>query len=264
MSALAVKSVYLGDTSDIAVSLTDPITGAAFNPTGSTLIFSIKRNATDSDANAKVQKISSVGGFTTVDAAAGLVTVTLVPSDRSALVGGSTYQCDVQAQNATTGAVKTVARFVLNVIQDVTVGTTISISTTTTNPSSGFTYAGLPDKPSSFTATVTPSVTTTVAGGANVTLTLDAGARSLFAKVTASGSGTAIVILSATNATDGAFIGLRLVMPASGLTVQVRDGTAGGTLLASVVGDGTAGTVGLLLSHGASAWDEPTHAAWLD
>ena len=38
----------------------------------------------------------------------------------------------------------------------------------------------------------------------------------------------------------------------------------GGTLLATVATDGTAGVVGLVIGRGASAWDDPTAAGWID
>lgn len=255
---------YRGDGATLALSLTQPDTGGAFNPTGEILLFTIKEDADDLDADALVQKLSTIGGFTTVDAAAGRVNVALVPADFAELTARKTYEFDVQAQNATTGAVRTVCRGTLYFADDVTKGVTLSIATTTTNPGVGYTWANIPDKPATFAATVSPSVVTTVAGGASVTLTMTEGARWLFAKVTASGTGTAVIVLAATNAVDGAAAALRVVMPAAvGLTVEIRNATAGGTLLASIASDGIAGTVGVILSRGAAEWDEPTSGAWL-
>lgn len=251
---------YRGD-GPVSIPLTDPDTGAAFDPTGHTLIFTLKALQTDPDVEALVQKISAVGGITVANPSV----VTLVPVDFAELEPEVTYEFDIQAQSAVTGIIRTVARGTLRFAYDITREAELSIPTTTTNPDAGYTWAGLPDKPATFPATPGASVVTTVAAGGSVTLALAADARVLLAQVTCSGTGTAVVVLGATHAVDGALAALRLVMPAAaGLTVQVRDGTAGGTLLATVASDGTAGVVGLLIGRGADAWNDPTHAAWID
>lgn len=256
---------WRGDSSSLRLSLVDADTGAAFNPTGSVLIFSIKTDAALADTEALVQKISTVGGFTVVSASAGTVDVSLVPADFAEITPEIVYVFDLQAQHATTAAVKTVCRGTIIFPNDVTKEVTLSIPTTTTNPGVAYTWANIPDKPATFPATVSPHTQTSVAGGASATLALTADARSLFATVACSGSGTAIVILSATNAVDGAFVAICLTLPATaGLTVELRNHSAGGTLLAAVATDGTAGTVGVALHRGATAWSDPSVAAWLD
>ena len=252
---------YRGD-GPISIPLTSPDDGTDFTPTGNVLIFTLKAAQADADVDALVQKVSTVGGITVANPSV----VTLVPADFTDLEPEITYHFDIQAQLAASpNTIRTVARGTLRFAYDITEETTISIATTTTNPTAGYTWANIPDKPSVFPATLGTRVATTVAAGASVTLTLTADARWLLAEVTCSGTGTAIVILSATNAVDGCFALLRLVMPAlAGLTVEVRNATAGGTLLASIATDGTAGVVGLVLGRGASAWDDPTQAAWID
>ena len=135
---------YLGDSAALAMTLTDPDTGAAFNPTGCVLIFTAKIRVSDPDSAAVIQKISTVGGFTITNATLGQVSLALVPSDYAALVSLKTYQIDVQAQVIATGTVKTVLRGTLLAETDVTRNTTLSIPTYTTNPSVQFgNYAAL-------------------------------------------------------------------------------------------------------------------------
>ena len=140
---------FRGDTKRLRFNLTDE-TGAAFNPTGYALIFSVKASADDPDLAAKVQKASAVGGFYTIDAAAGIVEVELVPADDDALAPGTPYECDVQAQSAASGAVKTVGRGTLTLAKDVSRGTTLAIATTTTNPEDGYNWANIRDNPGTF------------------------------------------------------------------------------------------------------------------
>ena len=111
---------FAGDSLRLALLLVDPDTGAPFDPTGQVLLFTLKDDPTADDTAAIVQKISTVGGFTVTAAAAGAVDLQLVPADLAQLVVGVAYECDVQAQDAGTGAVKTVARFTLTLSQDVT------------------------------------------------------------------------------------------------------------------------------------------------
>lgn len=134
---------YLGDNSALALELTDPDTGNAFDPTGSILIFTLKANAADPDSAALIQKISTVGGFTVTDAPEGEVSLSLVPADFATLKSRKTYQIDVQAQNTISGFVKTVLRGTFLAEIDVTQATTITIPTytTTTPPASGGTFS---------------------------------------------------------------------------------------------------------------------------
>lgn len=252
---------YRGD-GPISIPLTNPDDGTDFAPAGSVLLFTLKALETDPDIAALVQKVSTVGGITVANPAV----VTLVPADFAALAPDITYHFDVQAQLVAAPAmIRTVARGTIRFAYDITQETTLSIPTTTTNPVAGYSWATLLDKPTTFAATVGAHIVTTVGAGATVTLALAADGRTLLAQVTCSGAGTAIVILGATNAVDGCQAALRLVLPAlAGLTVEIRNETAGGTLLASVATDDTAGVVGLLLPRGASAWEEPILTGWLD
>jgi len=99
----------------------------------------------------------------------------------------------------------------------------------------------------------------------DTTLTLTSGQKLLAAVVTFTGSaGTRRIVLADTYATAGTLAAINFVFPAtSGIVAQLYTGSTGGTLLASVTSDGTAGTVGITCARGASAWNEPTAAAWL-
>lgn len=123
-----------GDTCELALSLLNPDTGLPFDPTNQVLIFTVKANANDPDAKALIQKISTVGGITIDDAPAGEITVELVPQDWLPLRARGIYVYDVQAQDGSTGAVRTVASGTLQGDQDVTKGLTLAITTYTTNP----------------------------------------------------------------------------------------------------------------------------------
>ena len=127
-------SRYRGDSAALSLALTDPDSGGAFNPTGCVLIFTIKSAATDLDTAALVQKISSVGGITVANPSI----VTLVPADHAALPARITYEWDVQAQNITSGAVRTVARGTLYFENDVTKDLTLSIDTIVVEPGSDY------------------------------------------------------------------------------------------------------------------------------
>lgn len=100
----------------------------------------------------------------------------------------------------------------------------------------------------------------------NTEIALPAGCKVLAQKITFSGAATPrIVVLKPTNAVKGAVILLTLLLPATaGITVQVRDTDASGTVLATVSSDGTAGQVGILITRGASAWNDPLLASWTD
>ena len=123
-----------GDSADLPLLLVNPDDGTPFNPTGNTLIFTLKASAWTDDTTALVQKISTTGGFTTTNASAGAVTLSLVPNDYTALSVGKIYQFDVQAQNVSSGKVKTVLRGTFSVDQDVTKLTTLSIPTYVLSP----------------------------------------------------------------------------------------------------------------------------------
>jgi hypothetical protein len=143
---------YRGDTSSLAITLTNPDTGTPFNPTGNVLIFTLKKSAFDADADAVVQKISTVGGITIIAPTADdeQIAVELVPADYSALTSRFIYQLDVQAQNVSTGAIRTVARGTFAAEIDVTRETTLSIPTTTTNPEAGYAWDNIAGRPEAF------------------------------------------------------------------------------------------------------------------
>lgn len=135
--AITTLTRFHGDTALLSLVLTHPDTGALYDPSADTLIFSLKRYANLPDSSSLVQKISTVGGITLVNPGAGEITVELVPDDWAPLRPDVTYEFDVQAQNNVSGAPHTVARGQLTVSSDVTRGLTISVPTHTTNPSGG-------------------------------------------------------------------------------------------------------------------------------
>jgi hypothetical protein len=131
---------YLGDTATLSLALTHPDTGAAFTPTGHTLIFTLKRDALALDTAAIVQKISTVGGITVANPSV----VTLVPADWASIKPGVEYVADIQAQNNSTGAILTVWSGSFLARPDVTKLATLSITTHTTNPSTLMNYVATP------------------------------------------------------------------------------------------------------------------------
>lgn len=163
---------YRGD-GPISLPLTNPDDGTPFTPTGCALLFTIKEAVTDVDADALVQKSSAVGGITVANPAV----VTLVPADFTVLSAGVTYFFDVQAQlSAAPATIRTVARGTLKFAYDITREVTLSISTTTTNPTAGYAWAGIPDKPS---LVLNVSAVTAATGGGSTALDgLDAGSTS--------------------------------------------------------------------------------------
>lgn len=144
---MGTETRYLGDNARILLSAKHPDTGAVFDPTGCVLLFTVKRSVDDADADAFVQKLSTVGGITILDAAAGSVAVDLVPSDWSELNYGQNYVYDLQAQVTATGAVYTLASGLLIPTAAVTNETTLSIPTSTTNPEAGYGWAQITGKP---------------------------------------------------------------------------------------------------------------------
>lgn len=156
---------FHGDTVRLPLSLLDPDTGAAFNPTGKVLLFTCKADENDADADAKIQKISTVGGFTILVGATGSIEVELVPADFAAIEAGVKYECDVQAQDPAEGWVKTVQRFQLKFARDITRLTTLSIPTTVFQPDSALLWDNISGKPDYFPPDFTESDSPTVKRG---------------------------------------------------------------------------------------------------
>ena len=119
---------FIGDTPAFQIPLT--WADAPFIPNNNwSLIFTAKAHATDLDANALIQKTSGAGITVTGSTAS----VAMVPQDTQGL-SPATIVWDVQAVNTSTGAVCTVAQGSLNLVRDVTRGTTTSIAVYTENP----------------------------------------------------------------------------------------------------------------------------------
>ncbi len=134
MSTRISQSRYLGDSSRLRLTLTDPNTGGPFNAAGHRLLFTLKLAAGLPDLDALVQKISTVGGITLLETPD--IAVDLVPADFARIKADVAYVFDVQAQHADSGAVKTVCKGTLVFDEDVTKGTELAVPTYTTNPAS--------------------------------------------------------------------------------------------------------------------------------
>ena len=91
--------------------------GSAIDLSGCSLYTTVKQNADDTDANAKISASLEV----TSPATAGIATWTLVPADTQYLSG--IYQWDVQMKSAT-GKVTTLIKDVIEITPDITVRTT--------------------------------------------------------------------------------------------------------------------------------------------
>lgn len=167
-----------------------------------------------------------------------------------------TADFSLQIRTSTSGITETVG------LLPVTVAA--GILSSTPNPQAVATYVTSTDFATAIDA-LTGAATAANSTG-DTTLTLATDQKILAAVITFTGSaGTRRVVLPDTNATAGIVAALNLILPATaGITVQLYSGSTAGTLLATVATDGTAGTVGLLCTRGASAWNEPTQAAWLD
>jgi len=96
------------------------------------------------------------------------------------------------------------------------------------------------------------------AGNDNVTLATNGLHHVAFATANAgAGAYTRTLSLVNTNATTGDVIDLRIDFAAStNPTVEVRNATSGGTLLTTIVGDGSTGTVHAFYQYTGSAWAE--------
>ena len=125
---------FRGDAKRLRFMLRDDL-GRVVNPTGKTLLFSIKADLDDEDEDALVQKSSLVGGFTIVDAATGAIDVSLLAEDDTALAVGPTYQVDVKAESEDF-PFQTVGRGTLVLTKQVTRERTLSIETVVTQPES--------------------------------------------------------------------------------------------------------------------------------
>lgn len=136
--AIIAVSRVRGDNMGIALKLVHPDTGAAFNPTGYVLMLTVKRAAGDADSAAKIQKLSTVGGFAITSAATGDVSVSFVPADTATLAPGIAYVADVRAQDGATGARLTVWRGTMTFDFDVSRNATLSIPTVVVNPDAAY------------------------------------------------------------------------------------------------------------------------------
>lgn len=123
---------FRGDTKQLPFILTDDL-GNALDPDDHTLFFSVE----GSDGTPLVQKQSTIGGFTTVDAATGSILVAMLPADDEALEDDTVYPCTVVAQHNDTGAIHRV-RATLKLIDGLLDDPEITIPTNVEEPQPGF------------------------------------------------------------------------------------------------------------------------------
>ncbi|MDE2105150.1 MAG: hypothetical protein KGL39_48430, partial [Patescibacteria group bacterium] len=188
---------FRGDTKRLSFTLTDD-NGAIVKPDDCTLFFSVN----DSSGNPLVQKQSTIGGFTTIDNNNGVVEVEIVPADDAALSNDLNYDCVLVAQNNTT---QDIARVVGTLrLRNGILGSppAITLSTTTTNPASGFLWGNIPDKPVAITslAALTPAANKLAyfTGGSTAALTdLTAFGRRFIAAADSSSAKTLLSLVKA-------------------------------------------------------------------
>jgi hypothetical protein len=119
---------FIGDSKTHRVPLTWD--GEDFMPGNAwSLIFTAKRSAHDQDVTAVFQKVSGAG----IEVTANNAEIEVVPSDTLALTA-TLLVWDIQAQNLSTGEVRTVALGGLKLVRDVTRKTTSSVEIHTTQP----------------------------------------------------------------------------------------------------------------------------------
>ena len=122
---------YRGDSASLSISLTNPDTGAAFTPTGCTLLFTLKRSRDLPDSSAVVQKSSAVGGITVANPSV----VSLLPEDTDGLLPRVRYHFGVRAVVNATGETREVAEGSIEFENPTSRDSTLSIDTVTTRPS---------------------------------------------------------------------------------------------------------------------------------
>lgn len=141
-------TAYIGDSASFEIPLTWE--GAAFDPESEwALISTFKYRASDLDAAAIFQKTSGAGITVTGTTA----TLTTVHEDTASLPACNIVG-DIQAENVSTGEIRTVAYIRLALSQDITRETTTSIPVITTEDPLPFgpnAWDQIADKPSEFT-----------------------------------------------------------------------------------------------------------------
>lgn len=121
---------FWGDSAALALALVHPDTGNAFDPVNHTLLFTVKRSLDQADADALIQKISTVGG---ISVSGTVATVSFVPADWTLLKPGLSYFYSLKAISVA-GAAYTVASGRLGGAPVATRGTTLAIETVIVAP----------------------------------------------------------------------------------------------------------------------------------
>ena len=115
--------------------------GETFNPIGWGLVFTAKCKTASPDVAAQIQKASGAGISVALVAGVWVASVEIVPADTVALSKG-VLAFDIQAQNTTSGAVRTVAFGRLALDRDITREAMTSIPIHTSQPPAPIYVAG--------------------------------------------------------------------------------------------------------------------------
>lgn len=122
---------YIGDSRIHEIPMT--WNGQPFNPVGWGLVFTAKAKTSATDLEAKFQKASGLGIAVALVAGVWTAFVEVVPAD-TVEISPSVLRWDIQAQNTTSGAVRTIAFGLLTLERDVTRAYMTSIPIHTSQP----------------------------------------------------------------------------------------------------------------------------------
>jgi hypothetical protein len=111
MATTKLNDFYRGDTRDYALTFTS--NGAAYNISGATIWFTLKKNRLDADTQAALQKTLTQHS----DPSHGITTLSLTASDTAIEPGRYFYDFQVKTQS---GVIITFLSGVVNVLEDVT------------------------------------------------------------------------------------------------------------------------------------------------
>jgi len=112
------RKLFRGDTIVLEAAVSQA--KKAFSLTGYTIWFTAKPDIGNPDSGSGVIQKTVGTGITVIDAADGKIRIVISPSDTAGINKTTTYQCDVQVKNTSTGEISTVARGAITVDLDVT------------------------------------------------------------------------------------------------------------------------------------------------
>jgi len=243
-------------------------TGLPYDLTGATLTLYLKTSETVADASASLTATVANGKLVVMDALLGVFDWLLFPADTSptAYTPGSPWFRTLKLTTAG-GDVYTLAGSAGPVVMDATapaVGTAgqlvayaPSVRAEAVGPSSSPVpaYATITYVDDALDALFTRASATNDGTG-NTTLTLPTGSRHHTVDLVLTGSaGTRTLIAATTGAAAGDVLRLDYTLPATaGLVVELRNATAGGTLLDSLTTDTSADPALISLTYSGTVW----------